>query len=371
MTQQGGTTATVSGNNWSYSGNTNVTNGTLQAGGVNAFSPNSTVVLSNTANSILEFAGNAQFIGGLAGGGPIGGTVNAGAAITFTGSGTNTFSGTFNSSGGITMNSVGEVQTIGGTITNAIGAITVSNGTLGYSPAADANIGGSAINVGSAGGNVGTLSIGPHALITATGAVTVGSNDATNGNGTIVQTGGSFTANGALNLGNNGGTGALNLSGGVFNVGSVSMATNGAASSASITVGAGEQMNVINGNIQMGQFFNPPSTITMNGGNLTFASDTNGTPNPSGQLLFQNNNAANMGFYTVNLNGGVFTAGGMSVVITADSQGGNFNLNRRPTVNFNGGTLRAGGDTSEFFSPSRDRQRCSCHHRGRRKSDPA
>ena len=278
--------------------------------------------------------------------------VNANAAITFTGSGTNTFLGTFNGgASAINMSSAGLVQNLNGTV-NFTGPITVSNGNLGFSPTADTAIGGGAINVGAAGSNNGTLTIGPHAMVTAS-ALTVGANNGTNGIGTVVQTGGLLQSNGAVNLGNNGGSGTLNLSGGTFNSGAMNMATNGAASSATIIIGAGEQANIINGNIVMGQFFNPPSTITVNGGNLTLATDTTGTPNPTGVLRFQNNNAQNMGTYTVNLNGGVLTAGGMEISVTADSSGRReFQLNRRPTINFNGGTLRSGSDTANFFNPA-------------------
>ena len=203
---------------------------------------------------------------------------------------------------------------------------------------------------------MGTLTIGPHATLT-TSALTVGANNGSNGTGTLVQTGGTINATGTVNLGNNGGIGTLNLSGGTMNMGPVNMATNGngnnSGCSATIIIGAGEQVNVINGNIVMGQFYNPPGTITLNGGNLTMASDITGTPNPTGIVRFQNNNAQNMGAYTINLNGGVFTAGGLEISVTADSSGtGNFNLNLQPTFNFNGGTLRPGNDNATFFNPS-------------------
>ena len=348
---QGGGTTTVTGT-LTYSGNTTVSNGTLLAGIANAFSPASTIVLSNSATSNVDLGSQPQSVGGLSGGGATGGNVNANAAITFSGSGTNTFTGAFNGGGSaINMNAVGGVQNLNGTI-SFTGPITVSNGTLGFSPTADTAIGGGAINVGAAQANVGTLAVGPHAMVT-TSALTVGANNGSNGVGTIIQTGGLLQSNGAVSLGNNGGIGTLNLSGGTFNSGAINMATNGPASSATIIVGAGEQANIINGNIVMGQFFNPPSTITVNGGNLTLATDTTGTPNPTGVLRFQNNNAQNMGTYTVNLNGGVLTAGGMEISVTADSSGtGNFNLNRRPTINFNGGTLRSGADNSNFFNPA-------------------
>ncbi len=360
LTVQGGGTTTVTGS-LTYTGNTNITSGTLLAGNANAFSPASTIVFSNSATASVDLGSQPApavvAVGALSGGGATGGNVNANSAITFTGSGTNTFSGAFNGgASAITMNSAGLVQNLNGTI-NFTGAITVSNGTLGFSPTADTALGGGAINVGTAQGNVGTLSVGPHAMLTGS-ALTVGSNGGNNGNGTIIQTGGLLQATGTTNLGNNGGGATLNLSGGAFNVTGLNMVTNGssnnnAACFANITIGAGEQVNVIGGNIIIGQFFNPGATITQNGGSLALATDTSGTPNPTGVLRFQNNNAQNMGAYTYNLNGGVFTAGGVEITITADSSGtGNFNLNLRPTFNFNGGTLRAGNDNATFFNPS-------------------
>ena len=189
-------------------------------------------------------------------------------------------------------------------------------------------------------------------------ALTVGGNANTNGSGTIIQTGGVIQSTTAANLGNSGGGTTLNLSGGTFNVAGLNMVGNGqgnnnAACFANITIGAGEQFNVIGGNVVVGTFFNPGASFTQNGGNFTFAADTTGTPNPTGVLRFQNNNAQNMGTYVYNLNGGVFTAGGVEITITADSSTtGNFNLNIRPTFNFNGGTIRAGNDNSNFFNPS-------------------
>ena len=143
LTVQAGGTAMVSGT-LTYSGNTNITSGTLLASTPNAFSPASTVVLSNTANSTLDLGGQAQSVGAVSGGGGTGGTVNASAAITFTGTGTNTFNGFFNGGeSAINMSSTGLVQNLNGTI-NFTGPITVSNGTLGLSPSADTTLGGGA-----------------------------------------------------------------------------------------------------------------------------------------------------------------------------------------------------------------------------------
>jgi hypothetical protein len=101
----------------------------------------------------------------------------------------------------------------------------------------------------------------------------------------------------------------------------------------------------------MGTFFNPDSTINQSGGTLAFVSAADGsTPNANGQLQFSNNNSLNFGTYTYNLNGGVFQVGRISVNLTSDSNGGNLNLNNRPTINFNGGTLRAAGNQAVFFN---------------------
>ncbi len=358
VTIQGGGTVTASGGGLSYSGNTNIANGTLTANAVNVLSPTSVVVLSNVASSVLDFGGNSQIIGGLSGGGPIGGTVNIlSGNVTFGGSTTNTFAGAFNMGNGtITVDGAGVVQNLTGGVTFS-GPTTVRNGTLSFSPSADTTLGatGAAVTVGTGLNNSGTLAVvGPHATLLAS-TLTVGSNDTTNAIGTVTQTGGTIQSNGAVNLGNNGGNGTLNLSGGTFNIGGqLNMATNNAGSSATVIVGAGEQVNLVNNNIQIGAFFNPPSTITLNGGSFNMVLDTlSFTPNAAGRIIFQNNNAQNLGTYTVNLNGGVLSVGGMNVNVTADSSGvSNFNLNRRPTINFNGGTLRATGDNSDFFSPT-------------------
>jgi fibronectin-binding autotransporter adhesin len=368
VTIQGGSTVQVNGT-LTQTGNTVISNGTLQANGINTLPSSSTIVLANSASAILDFNGQAQAVGALEGGGATGGTVNASGNVTIAGGpGTHNFQGTFNGpTASITVDGPGggPTQILSGSIAYS-GNTTVNNGALTLSPSADTSIGtaGTTANIGINPSSAGTLTIGPHMTFTS-GTIYVGSRadgTATNGQGTLIQTGGDIETNSLLLVGTNQAAGTANvmLNGGIMNVYtsgitmSINPNANNSASSASVTVNSGATLNVVNSNIVIGQFFNAPGTITVNGGNLTMASDNTGTPNPSGQIQFRNNNATNLGTYTVNLNGGVLTAGAIGINITADGAGGNFNVNeaRRPTINFNGGTLRTATSAPDFFSPS-------------------
>jgi autotransporter-associated beta strand protein len=77
----------TSGSN--YTGVTTVTNGTLEAGAANAFSPNSAVVMANAAGALLDLNSWDNTIDGLSGGGAAGGNVRlVGATLTVYGGGT-------------------------------------------------------------------------------------------------------------------------------------------------------------------------------------------------------------------------------------------------------------------------------------------
>ena len=259
--------------------------------------------------------------------------MNANAAITFSGSGTNTFTGAFNGgASAINMNSTGVVQNLNGTI-NFTGPITVSNGTLGFSPTADTTLGGGAINVGTAQGNVGTLTIGPHAMLT-TSALTVGANNGSNGNGTLIQTGGTISATGTVNLGNNGGIGTLNLSGGTIKWGRLNMATNGNGNNCRLfrhhydwrrRAGQCDQRQYRHGAILQSAGNDHAQRRQPDAGDPTRL----GRLTPRAWCGFRTTTPRTWARIHYNLNGGVFTAGGMEISVTADSSGtGNFNLNR-------------------------------------------
>ncbi|HSZ50613.1 MAG TPA: autotransporter-associated beta strand repeat-containing protein, partial [Caulobacteraceae bacterium] len=71
-----------------YLGATTVNSGTLAAGAINAFSPNSAVVLANSATALLDLNGFNNTIDGLSGGGSAGGNVRLdGATLTVNGGG--------------------------------------------------------------------------------------------------------------------------------------------------------------------------------------------------------------------------------------------------------------------------------------------
>ena len=362
VTIQGGGTVTMGTPGSTYTGNTTLTASSVTGGVANSLSSGSLYVLDNNANTNINSSGLAQSVGGLSGGGSVGGNVNTGGGnLTFSGTTTATFAGGLNvGSGTITANGNGLVQNLTGSAISFSGATVVNNGTLNYNPSVDTTLGSTsaAVQVGTAANNVGTLQVGPHAMLFAS-TITVADSGFNNGNGTIIQTGGLIQCNGNLNITSNSqGIGTLNLSGGTFAVGGpVFMSQNTGANgigSSTINVGAGEQFGVVNNDITMGVFFNPSATINVNGGTLGFYSDGSLTSySGSNGIIFRNNNAQNMGAYTVNLNGGVLAAATIGINITADSSGvGNFNLNLRPTVNFNGGTLRATTSTSQFFNPA-------------------
>jgi fibronectin-binding autotransporter adhesin len=363
VTLQGGSTAQVNGG-LTYTGDTSITNGTLQATVQNSLPAASTIVLANSPTSQLDFNFQPQTVGALQGGGTNGGTVNASGNITLAGgAGTHNFSGSFNGSTSTTITVAGDnglTQVLSGPITYS-GNTTVSNGALTLNPSTPTVVGtaSSTVNIGQNTGNVGTLTVGPNATLTAGTINMVNPGNASTGQATLnVQ--GDIETNGInMNGNNSSGVANLNVNGGLVNVFTngvtmgVNPANNNTSTQNNITVNSGT-MNVINSNIVIGQFFNAPATITVNSGSLTMAGDNTGTPNPAGQIQFRNNNATNLGQYTINLNGGVLTAGTIGINITADGAGGNFNVNEavRPSINFNGGTLRAAGSISEFFSPS-------------------
>jgi autotransporter-associated beta strand protein len=353
----------------SYSGSTNLNAGTLKGSSTttNTLPFNSTVKLAS--GTTLDLNGQAAAVGGIADGLTAGGVVNASANLTFSGSGTNTFTGALNAGAStiIANGSQSMVQNLNGTVGGFTGVTTVSNGTLNYNTSAATTLGSNttpvAINIATAANNVGTLGIGANVTYNVS-TITVGSNDGTNGIGTLNSSGviqvfgpGGTATTPSLNIGNNGGTGNVNINGGSMLVaGNVSMSTSGAAASSAISIAAGASVTIVPsantpGNIIIGSFFNPPATINLNGGNLTFTQADLVTPNASSEIILQNNNSNNFGTYSFNLNAGVMTVGSFALAVTADSNGGNFNLNRIPTVSFNGGTLRAAGSTTTFINP--------------------
>lgn len=129
ITKQGSGVFTLSGTNNTYSGTTTVNAGTLRGGAVNAFSPNSAVVMADVSGAILSLNGNSQVIASLSGGGNTGGHVALGAGTLTTGNGTNTtYNGVISGSGGVTLVGTG-IFSLTGTNTYT-GTTYVAQGTL-------------------------------------------------------------------------------------------------------------------------------------------------------------------------------------------------------------------------------------------------
>ena len=134
-------TLTVTGNS-TYSGATFVNMGTLQAGTVNAFSPNSAYNVASGAT--LALAGFNQTIGSLTGAGAV--TLGSATLTTGNDNTSTTFSGTISGTGGLTKTGTGTLTLsgtntyTGPTMVNAgslvvngslPGSVTVTGGTLG------------------------------------------------------------------------------------------------------------------------------------------------------------------------------------------------------------------------------------------------
>ena len=212
ISKLGSGTAILNLTNNSYSGDTVVSNGTLQAGSASAIS--SVANLNVGPLGTLDVAGFAESVNGLAGSG----TVNnsSGTTVTFTTGGGNASSIwngiiTNTGAGGITFSKVGTgVLTIGGT-NFWTGTSLISGGGVELTPGASVNgtgefwIGGSSTATFT--NNGGTLSV-PNWLV-------VGRTTAT-ANGTLVVNSGTVQKTGANNIvvGSVGATGTLIVNGG-------------------------------------------------------------------------------------------------------------------------------------------------------------
>jgi fibronectin-binding autotransporter adhesin len=201
----------------------------------------------------------------------------------------------------------------------------------------------------------GTNNPGGNGSVTISGTLNV--NGALNfgnslGNATVNLAGGTMTIAGgtAMNF-------ETNVGQNQFNRGSVDVGGNTHAQSdfelgytgGTLNVSGNAHLYMVNANaqsIQFGQFFNGDGTINQNGGTVSFVTDgTFATSNDLGRLLFLNNNAGNFGTYTYNLNGGVFTVGQIGVDVSSFGAATG-EVNNRPAVNFNGGTLRVASGSS-------------------------
>jgi len=203
----GPNTLTLTGIN-TYTGGTTVSAGTLQAGALNGFSPNSAF----TVNSILDLNGFNNTIGSLSGTGT-GIVLNNGPTIATLTVGNDNTTTTF---GGVLENGTGGLQLVKsgtGTLTltgdNTIEGATINGGTLQL---------GNGGTTGSFAGDIannGTLSFNRSDTLTFGGEISGAGNVTQIGTGTTILTGtntytGGTTINaGTLQLGNGGMTGSI------------------------------------------------------------------------------------------------------------------------------------------------------------------
>ncbi len=158
LTLAGAGTVLLSGSN-TYSGNTTISGGTLQANAANTLPATTNVTLANTAGAMLNLNGFNQTIASLAGGGASGGNVTLGAGtLTVGSSATTTYSGAISGIGSLikigsgTQILSGSNTYSGGTVINAGTLQSSTSGALAVSTSATVNNAGStfAVNYGGA-----------------------------------------------------------------------------------------------------------------------------------------------------------------------------------------------------------------------------
>jgi autotransporter-associated beta strand protein len=320
LNKTGTGTLILSGSN-SFSGGTNISAGTLQTTAVGALPLNSVLTLNG---GTLDIDGISQTVSTLSDGGvSTGSIINSGAAATFNinGSTGSTFSGSFNASAStLTMNGTGPVVLSGplklqyfnvyaGTTTlTATGSIT--SGT-----ASDVNIGDNAFfNV--TGGTINTA-----AFYTSSNGTSA----------TIIGPGSNITVTGALALNNDNGSGGggsyFQNSGGVINVGSITIGRT------SYSGGNGTVLTAVPAN------------------NSLYL--TAGTINDAGTLYLGTNHLTNSNA-NVRIDGGTFNVSGATIITcagntrfsTLDVNGGTFN---GTTVQIGGNAGTAAGESGELL----------------------
>ncbi len=166
ITIEGGGTLTLAGHNNNYTGSTQVNNGTLRAGDMYVFAPNSNVTLGNGNGSnpkigILDLNNYDNAIGSLADNSLTPGYVLLGSGILTLNSNTNTgYAGTMYGVGGLTLAGTGTMTFSGSNQIIYTGDTQVLAGTL---QAGAANVFAPQSNVflgsGEAGGTTGTLNL--------------------------------------------------------------------------------------------------------------------------------------------------------------------------------------------------------------------
>src|SRR5262249_40028723 len=279
-------TAILNLTNSSYSGNTVVSNGTLQTGSASAISPAANVVMGPSGT--LELAGFTQTVGELTGSGVVDNNSGLDLLLTVGTSSGGTWNGTIQDHGGgraaLTKNGSG-IWIVGGTN-------FLNNGT----------------------------------------AVTI--QNMCNGGTTILTNGGSMYATIVQTWIGNGSTATMIVSGGTLAVSNNVLAVgNGAGANGTLIVNSG---TVLHGGGVNGPF-GAPNSLFVGAGGGTGTLAVNCGPVISSQALVLGQNATGSG--TLNLNGGLVQA---TVVLPNATPATSL-------ANFNGGTLQAVANSGDFI----------------------
>jgi fibronectin-binding autotransporter adhesin len=280
--QQAGTGSFILAAGNSYTGDTNVTAGTLQAGAAGALASGSAHNVS--AGATLDLNSFNHSIISLAGAG----NVTLGSAILTVNGATNTlFSGIISGSGGLTRAGTGTLTLSGAN--SYTGATDVQSGTLSagaansFSSVSDLTVaGGATANLGGFSQTVDSLS-GAGSVALGAGTLTITGSDNTTFSGNIAGTGGLTQAGtGTTTLsGTNGYTGATNITGGTLTAGGANALAAGSVHNvaAAGTLNTGNTAQTVGGLAGAGAVVTDGNVLTINtsGNSADFSGAITGT----------------------------------------------------------------------------------------------
>jgi autotransporter-associated beta strand protein len=318
-------TFNVSGNK-TYSGDTHVMAGTLEELASNAFSANSNMVID--AGASLELHDNSATVNGLSGAGSVFDSFASHARTLTLGAagGNGTFTGSIPASTLLSLVKTGTgTQSLGGTTT--LGQVTVGP-TVGDTAVLTIPAGGllnagatsaPSLQVATVSGGTGTLNLSGGMLTTASELWISTTNGA---HGVVNMTGGAAQIGSWLSVGRGGNDGTLNVSGGSLVVLTNYLTLASFAGNRGTLNVSGGTVNAVN-SINVGE--SGTGSMTLSGSGLAISNAT----------LYLGKNAGSSG--TLQLNGGTLSAPG----ITSGGTG---------TVYFNGGTLVASASSGTFLN---------------------
>ncbi|MBA3662230.1 MAG: autotransporter-associated beta strand repeat-containing protein, partial [Gammaproteobacteria bacterium] len=336
LTKTGSGTLLIGGLN-TYSGATNINEGSVQLGVTNAIGASSSVILANVGSANLNLNNFSDTIGSLAGGGTTGGNVLLGSGrLTLGGDNTSTiYSGVISGTNGITKTGTGTF-TLAHVASTYTGQTIINNGTLVATKVA---LGGVNSSIGAA---ISTLPILVGSATSATLAYS-GGTDTTNrqisingaGGGTIQTTAlGTLTLSGSIN--NNGNplnfqtnSGDINVSGAVsgsgaltkFGIGTLFLSgTTNTYSGATTVTGGVLSLNHINalGNTSGTTVASSAAVLDINFSNATLANTNTITLNGTGAGA---NGALTFSGTNITINNPISLAGTIQVLIGGNGTG--------------------------------------------------